>query len=71
MSTIIGNGARDLKKSPPGGPVEYFQPTDLRLYYEFIQALANTFTVETLCSVLEVSRTAYYRYRRGELQTNG
>jgi len=28
--------------------------------------LASKFAVETLCSVLEVSRTAYYRYQRGE-----
>lgn len=34
--------------------------------YELVQALASEFAVETLCLVLEVSRTAYYRYLRGE-----
>jgi hypothetical protein len=28
--------------------------------------LTNEFTVETLCLVLGVSRTAYYRYQRGQ-----
>lgn len=28
--------------------------------------MADTFTVETLCSVLGLSRTAYYRYQRGD-----
>lgn len=31
-----------------------------------MHTLADTFTVKTLCSVLGLSRTAYYRYQRGE-----
>jgi putative transposase len=31
-----------------------------------VQQLANEFAVETLCQVLEVSRSAYYRYLRGD-----
>ncbi len=30
------------------------------LHYELIYALTDTFTVETLCSVLGLSRIAYY-----------
>jgi putative transposase len=30
-----------------------------------VKSLADEFKVETLCLVLEVSRTAYYRYLRG------
>ncbi|WP_420150919.1 IS3 family transposase [Spirosoma sp.] len=37
----------------------------MRLRYELAQELAAEFAIETLCSVLEVSRTAYYRYLRG------
>ena len=33
--------------------------------YDFVHSLAGEFTIEMLCSVLEVSRTAYYRYQRG------
>ncbi len=33
--------------------------------YELVQELANEFAVDTLCQVLRVSRTAYYRYLRG------
>lgn len=36
------------------------------LHYDLIQALADEFKVETLSSVLGVSRTAYYRYKRGQ-----
>lgn len=53
--------ARNLKKS-----LSHYQPTDLRLRYELVQELASEFTVESLCSVLAVSRTAYYRYLRGD-----
>jgi len=35
------------------------------LRYELVQELANEFAVDTLCQVLRVSRTAYYRYLRG------
>ena len=38
----------------------------MRLRYELIHTLADTFTVETLCSILGLSRTAYYRYQRGD-----
>ena len=34
--------------------------------YDLIQTLADEFNVETLCAVLAVSRTAYYRYKRGQ-----
>ena len=33
--------------------------------YDLVHSLAGEFSVETLCSVLGVSRTAYYRYQRG------
>ena len=33
--------------------------------YDFVHSLAGEFSVEMLCSVLGVSRTAYYRYQRG------
>jgi len=35
------------------------------MLYDFIHSLASEFSVEMLCAVLEVSRTAYYRYQRG------
>ncbi|GAB3552227.1 hypothetical protein GCM10027577_33940 [Spirosoma fluminis] len=38
----------------------------MKLHYELIDALFDMFPVETLCSVLGLSRTAYYRYKRGE-----
>ncbi|WP_240163978.1 IS3 family transposase [Spirosoma taeanense] len=38
----------------------------MRVRYELIQELASEFAVETLCSVFAVSRTAYYRYLRGD-----
>ena len=37
----------------------------MRWHYDLVRRLADEFAVETLCSVLEVSRTAYYRYVRG------
>lgn len=46
--------------------LEHFQPSDLTQRYDLIQTLTNEFTVETLCLVLGVSRTAYYRYQRGQ-----
>lgn len=49
-----------LKKS-----LEHFQSTDLRQRYELVKCLAEDFSVETLCLVLGLSRTAYYRYLRG------
>ncbi|AUD06042.1 hypothetical protein CWM47_31865 [Spirosoma pollinicola] len=55
------NRKRNLKKS-----LSHYQPTDLRLRYKLVQELASEFAVETLCSVLKVSRTAYYRYLRGD-----
>lgn len=51
---------------PGGRTVEHFQPGDLTLCYDLIGTLASEFTVETLCAVLDVSRTAYYRYKRGQ-----
>jgi len=33
--------------------------------YDLVDSLSNEFAVSTLCSVLEVGRTAYYRYKRG------
>jgi putative transposase len=33
--------------------------------YQLITALSGEFSVEQLCAALQVSRTAYYRYRRG------
>ena len=38
----------------------------MTLHYDLIQTLTDEFNVETLCAVLGVSRTAYYRYRRGQ-----
>lgn len=38
----------------------------MTLHYDLIQRLADEFNVETLCAVLGVSRTAYYRYKRGQ-----
>lgn len=35
------------------------------MLYELIDSLSNEFSVNTLCSVLGASRTAYYRYKRG------
>ena len=37
----------------------------MRQRYELVKCLAEDFSVETLCSVLGLSRTAYYRYLRG------
>ena len=34
--------------------------------YEFIRSVTGEFSIATLCGILEVSRTAYYRYLRGE-----
>ena len=51
---------------PGGRTVEYFQSSDLTQRYDLIQNLTNEFAVETLCQVLGVSRTAYYRYQRGQ-----
>lgn len=34
--------------------------------YEFIRSVTGEFPIATLCELLEVSRTAYYRYLRGE-----
>jgi hypothetical protein len=33
--------------------------------YEFIRMVSADFPIATLCEVMEVSRTAYYRYIRG------
>lgn len=38
----------------------------MRLSYELIAALEADFKVETLCQLLQVSRSGYYRYRKGE-----
>jgi hypothetical protein len=38
----------------------------LKLTYEVIVILAADFKVETLCQLLQVSRSGYYRYRKGE-----
>lgn len=46
--------------------LEHFQSTDLRQRYELVKCLAADFSVETLCLVLGLSRTAYYRYLRGD-----
>lgn len=35
------------------------------MLYELIDTLSGEFAISTLCSVLEASRTAYYRYKRG------
>jgi len=45
---------------------EHFQPSYLTQRYDLIQTLLDEFIIEPLCSVLGVSRTAYYRYQRGE-----
>ena len=37
----------------------------MRQRYELVKCLAEDFSVETLCLVLGLSRTAYYRYLRG------
>ena len=36
------------------------------MYYDLVAELAGEFSVESLCSVLNISRSAYYRYQRGE-----
>ena len=33
--------------------------------YDLVKSLSGEFSVETLCAVLGLSRTAYYRYKRG------
>jgi putative transposase len=38
----------------------------LTVCYELIRVLEADFKVETLCRVLQVSRSGYYRYRKGE-----
>lgn len=38
----------------------------MTLSYELIRALEVDFRVETLCRVLQVSRSGYYRYQKGE-----
>jgi putative transposase len=38
----------------------------LTVSYELIRLLETDFKVETLCLVLQVSRSGYYRYRKGE-----
>ncbi len=38
----------------------------MRLSYELIAVLEADFKVETLCQLLQVSRSGYYRYRKGE-----
>lgn len=45
--------------------LEHCQPTDLKQRYDLVKCLAQDFRIETLCSVLGLSRTAYYRYVRG------
>ncbi len=45
--------------------LSHFQPADLRQRYEFIRSGVGEFSIATLCQMLEVSRTAYYRYLRG------
>ena len=55
-----GDRAGHFKKS-----LGHFQSTDLRQRYEFIRSVADEFSVSTLCEMLKVSRTAYYRYQRG------
>ena len=42
------------------------EPVRLRDVYELIYSLSRTQKVNYLCTLFEVSRTAYYRYRRGE-----
>jgi len=60
MSTSIRDGKGNFKKS-----LEHFQSSDLKMRYDLVHSLAGEFSVEMLCSVLGVSRTAYYRYQRG------
>ena len=36
------------------------------MYYDLVAELADEFSVESLCLVLTISRSAYYRYQRGE-----
>lgn len=50
---------------PGGRTVEHFQPSDLSRRYELIQVLSEEFSIETLCLLLLVSRSAYYRWKRG------
>jgi putative transposase len=33
--------------------------------YEFIRMVSADFSIATLCELMQVSRTAYYRYLRG------
>ena len=57
---------RDILKSDRRSEsVEHFQPSDLTQVYDLVGQLTGEFTVATLCAVLSISRTAYYRYRRG------
>jgi putative transposase len=44
----------------------HFQPPDLKLTYQVVAVLETDFKIETLCRVLQVSRSGYYRYRKGE-----
>ncbi|MGH9958291.1 MAG: IS3 family transposase [Pyrinomonadaceae bacterium] len=39
---------------------EHFQPSDIRLIFDFIESEAQMFPVKTLCRVLRVSKSAYY-----------
>lgn len=55
-----------LKSDRRSESFKHCQPTDLRQRYELVKSLADDFKVEILCLVLEVSRTAYYRYLRGD-----
>lgn len=52
---------RHFKKS-----LNHFQPADLKRRYEFIHSVNGEFSIATLCEIMEVSRTAYYRYVRGD-----
>ena len=41
----------------------HFQPSDLRERYRFIEAHAAQYAVQVLCSVISVSRSAYYDWQ--------
>ena len=61
MGSAVRNRKGHFKKS-----LSHFQPADLKQRYEFIRSVTGEFSIATLCEMLQVSRTAYYRYLRGE-----
>ena len=52
---------RDFKKS-----VDSLHHVQLRDVYEFIKIHSSQHKISTLCEVMKVSRTAFYRYARGD-----